>query len=361
MKKSLLCIALLSFASSLFAQQGTPVRNLFGSGPPGAAMAQVVGTTYVDQSTTPPTVYTCTSATLTPSSSTCTWTASGGGGPFPQTVSGTVNSGGIPCFTSTTNEASSATLAAGVLPMGGGAGACVSASSVKDSGGTVSTTEPVATGASPCVGLTPGTGGVYCGNEGTTPTVFPASTDSWWQNSTAHCEDEFANGVELGCALVQPAGVVGVQTITGADYTNTTTTPSTVFSWTLPATTVAKNYRYTCDILWESTAATLVGPVFGLNISAAPTQLTGNAAVQNTLAGADVNGYLSNNTTGSQTLVTSGAAGVTTTNYWAKIWGTIEGAAVAGSTFIINAASTSGVTASLNIRRGAGCDLKLIQ
>ena len=45
---------------------------------------------------------------------------------FPVTVSGTVNSGGIPCFTSTTNEASSAALAANALIVGGGAGVCPS-------------------------------------------------------------------------------------------------------------------------------------------------------------------------------------------------------------------------------------------
>lgn len=155
--------------------------------------------------------------------------------------------------------------------------------------------------------------------------------------------------------------VPSVATVSGADYTNTTVTPSTVFSWTLTPSTVARSYRYNCDILWESTAATLVGPVFGVNLSAAPTQLTASAAVQNTLAGADVNGYLSNTTTGSQTLVTSSAAGVTSTNYWAKIWGTIEGAPVAGSTFIINAASTSGTTANLNIRRGSSCTMVLVQ
>jgi hypothetical protein len=160
---------------------------------------------------------------------------------------------------------------------------------------------------------------------------------------------------------VGPTGILGndgIQTVNGADYTNTTVTPSTVFSWTLPPTAATKTYAYTCDIMWESTAATLVGPVFGVNISAAPTQLTAAASVQNTLAGADINGYLSNTTTGSQTLVTSTAAGVTSTNYWAKIWGTIEGSPTAGATFIINAASTSGTTASLNIRRGSRCVLE---
>jgi hypothetical protein len=151
---------------------------------------------------------------------------------------------------------------------------------------------------------------------------------------------------------------VGTQTVSGADYTNSTTTPSTLFSWTLPATAAAKNYRYTCDITWESTNTTLVGPVFGLNMSAAPTQLTGTGIVNSSLTTvSQAELYLSNTTTGSQTLVTGAAAAVTATNYSAKIYGTIEGAPVAGSTFIINAASTSGTTATLNIRRGSGCTL----
>ncbi len=144
----------------------------------------------------------------------------------------------------------------------------------------------------------------------------------------------------------------GTQTVTGADYTNATTGPTTVFSWTLPATSTAVSYRYTCDIMWESTSTTLVGPVLGVNLSAAPTQLTSAASVQNTLAGADIN-----TTTGHQVVVTSSAAGSTSQNYWAKMWGTIEGAAIAGSTFIIDAASTSSTTALLNIRRGSGCTL----
>jgi hypothetical protein len=49
----------------------------------------------------------------------------GGGSVFPVTVSGTVNSGGIPCFNSATNEESSATIAAGHFVVGGGSGACV--------------------------------------------------------------------------------------------------------------------------------------------------------------------------------------------------------------------------------------------
>jgi hypothetical protein len=80
MKTKLLFLAtLLAIGGSLFAQ-GTPVKNLFGSGAPNANLASVVGTTYVDQSTSPATVYTCTAVTLTNLVSQCTWTAPSGGG-----------------------------------------------------------------------------------------------------------------------------------------------------------------------------------------------------------------------------------------------------------------------------------------
>ena len=277
-----------------------------------------------------------------------------------------LTSGGVVCATSTTAISMTAALTANVIPKGGGAGVCPTNSLLSDNAttlaytGTGGVTAPIAgIGTSP-PSFTVGTGGAIGESEGTIATGL-ASTDIISADSTNHCFHINYNNVDKGCIPGQPAGLVTIQTISGADYTNTTVTPSTVFSWTLPATAVAQNYRYTCDLLWESTAATLVGPVFGLNISAAPTQLTGLASVQNTLAGADVNGYLSNTTTGSQTLVTSSAAGVTSTNYWAKISGTIEGSPTAGATFIINAASTSGTTASLNIRRGSACKLEVVQ
>jgi hypothetical protein len=50
---------------------------------------------------------------------------------YPVTVSGTVNSGGIPCFTSTVQESSSATLPASDILVGGGAGVCPTASALQ--------------------------------------------------------------------------------------------------------------------------------------------------------------------------------------------------------------------------------------
>ena len=71
--------------------------------------------------------------TITPAGNTLTIASSGGGGGtvFPLTVSGAVTSGGIPCFTSTTTEASSALLPATDIVVGGGAGACVTASALQ--------------------------------------------------------------------------------------------------------------------------------------------------------------------------------------------------------------------------------------
>lgn len=64
----------------------------------------------------------------------------GGSSAFPLTVSGTVTSGGIPCFTSAIQESSSGLLTANVLVKGGGAGVCPSSSTITDNGTSVTTT-----------------------------------------------------------------------------------------------------------------------------------------------------------------------------------------------------------------------------
>lgn len=191
-------------------------------------------------------------------------------------------------------------------------------------------------------------------------TTTAAATPLTAQVASSATANAFNVAASSGTAMSDfgPNGIPGLaQTcvISGADYTNSTTTPSTVCSFTLPPTVAAKTYIYTCDFMWESTAATLTGPVMGLNLSAAPTQLTGEEQEWFAVAGTFATGYLSNTTTGSQTLLTGTAAGVTSTNYKMRINGTIEGAATAGSTFIINAAALSNTTSTLNIRRGGSC------
>ncbi len=64
----------------------------------------------------------------------------GGSGPFPQTVSGTTTSGGIPFFSSATSLASSGLLAAKQVLLGGGAGTAPSSDSNLDDGATTANT-----------------------------------------------------------------------------------------------------------------------------------------------------------------------------------------------------------------------------
>jgi hypothetical protein len=94
---------------------------------------------------------------------------SGGTTAYPVTITGGT-SGGIPCFTSSTVQASSAALGAGVLVAGGGAGSCVAASSLTDNGTVVTGAEPIRLGA---------------GTQTTPSYSFSTSTgDGWYERAS---------------------------------------------------------------------------------------------------------------------------------------------------------------------------------
>jgi hypothetical protein len=100
-----------------------------------------------------------------------------------------LTSGGFLYASSTTAFASSALIAANVLPKSGGAGTAPLASSITDNGTTVATTEPItatsiATGTSPPT-CTVGTAGAWCSGEGTAATAA-ASVDDLHGDSTLH-------------------------------------------------------------------------------------------------------------------------------------------------------------------------------
>ncbi len=59
----------------------------------------------------------------------------------------------------------------------------------------------------------------------------------------------------------------------------------------------------------------MTGSQFGVNLSAAATQLTAANSVQNSLTGADINGHFLNTTTGPQKVGVGAAGGVRITNY----------------------------------------------
>jgi hypothetical protein len=97
--------------------------------------------------------------------------------------------------------------------------------------------------------------------------------------------------------------------------------------------------------------------VLGINISAAPTQVTASAFIQSALTGTDTSAHISNATTGAQTVLTGAAAGATSTYYKFSIYGNIEAAPTAGSTFTITGATTSNTTTTINVPRGSACYL----
>jgi hypothetical protein len=105
------------------------------------------------------------------------------GSAFPVTVSGTVTSGGIPYFNSTTQESSSAILNTNILVKGGGAGGAPTNSSITDNGTTISSTEPLALGTATCT--TFGTAGGICPTEGTAPTNVSGAAPLY-PDATAH-------------------------------------------------------------------------------------------------------------------------------------------------------------------------------
>ena len=202
----------------------------------------------------------------------------GGISGFPATVTGGT-SGGIPCFTASTTLSSSAAISANVLIKGGGAGACISASSITDNGTTVATTETISAGTSPPTNAA-GTSGAVIMKEGSAFTGVSA-TDGVYANSTNHCMDIVNQTVDLGCIAnttnfstasncassaspaacgSAPAGAVLVPTGTTSSTLQVNTTAVTANSEIefYPDDTLGTRLSTTCN----STLATLVGGSF---------------------------------------------------------------------------------------------------
>ena len=102
--------------------------------PTGAGTVEATQMWNVIGSSTPPSIGQCWVAS---SATAAGWSGCTGSLAFPLTVSGTVNSGGIPGFTSTTTMASSALLALGHVMLGGGAGATPTTDANLDDGQTL--------------------------------------------------------------------------------------------------------------------------------------------------------------------------------------------------------------------------------
>lgn len=162
-------IAEINLAQTFSAVQTISATN-------GLVLSAMSGTTCLEQ----------ISGVVTSTGSAC----GSGGNAFPETVSGTVTSGGIPYFSATTTMSSSGILNTNILVKGGGAGGAPTNSSVTDNGTTVSTAENITTTGTFSVGSSPpactaGTAGGVCFAEGTALTNV-ASTTGIYADSTSH-------------------------------------------------------------------------------------------------------------------------------------------------------------------------------
>lgn len=173
--------------------------------------------------TSPSTTVNGTTCTL---GSTCTVTAAASSIPFPQTVSGTVTSGGIPYFNSTTQMSSSAVLAANALVVGGGAGAAPS---------TITTGTGVVTALG---NNTNATGGIYTYGTTLPAAMMPALTGDVTNTagSLATTVGKIGgNAVSLGGAFTMSGAFTFTGTVTG----NTSVTFPTSGTLATTAGTVA--------------------------------------------------------------------------------------------------------------------------
>lgn len=158
--------------------------------------------------------------------SSCTVTAAASSIPFPATVSGTVTSGGIPYFSSTTAMASSALLAQYQLVVGGGAGAA-----------------PATLGATGSAGQHLQSGGAAANPSWTTAT-FPATTTAGTILASGTTNTVTATATPtLGVQSTTAGTLTLANTNAGAFPTTLASSASSTAAWTLtlPVATPAAN------------------------------------------------------------------------------------------------------------------------
>ena len=146
------------------------------------------------------------------------------------------------------------------------------------------------------------------------------------------------------------------QRVSGANYTNATTTPSSVFSWTALQTEVNKTWNFDCRMVWQGSAGTTT---LNLYIASAQTPVNeaATATVYTTLAGTETDATVSSGASGNVQIITSAVPGATGTNYKAILTGGVELNAATASTFTILAAA--GTTGTVTILRDASfCTLQ---
>jgi hypothetical protein len=276
---------------------------------------------------------------------------------LPATVSGTVNSGGIPYFSSTTQMSSSAALTANALVKGGGAGVAPSASSVSDNGTTVSTSELVTLSGTAAAAVSPFllNGTIFTGGSGTStvpyaylnfgasPTTFSTNGTLLGINApsgfTGSYVDIRANGgsgllFQIGNTTINTSLAISSGAITSSGNITVGATTDLIFNGrsflASPANgTIVAHSNAVGDNMFESSAFQSIGTKFTASGCSNSTTLggasagsflsgtTGTCAVTITIGGslAATNGWhcsFADHTTPANLLSQTGAASTTT-------------------------------------------------
>jgi hypothetical protein len=256
--------------------------------------------------------------------------ACAGGTPsFPVTVTGTVTSGGIPYFNSTTQESSSGILNTNVLVKGGGAGGAPANSSVTDNGTTVAATEPITTTGSVTTGSGSGVAGAYQCFQGTLGTPGPnafgwtcpttMTTSVWLQSPNAvPAANQF---------MLFPAPTSNVSQFTWTTFASTNMTDSANLTRLTTANTAAA--AMTLDMHLATTANAFILPTLAGCTSSADGALCYDPTNKNTHirintadalavgeAAAIASGFIPKSSSASISLLTASLAddGITTAN-----------------------------------------------
>jgi len=138
---------------------------------------------------------------------------------------------------------------------------------------------------------------------------------------------------------------------TAADYSNATTTPSAFANWSLPA--AALTWSFDCQLAYQSSATTAT-LALSINAQQAPTSQMATAEIYTNTSAALTTATVTSTAAGTVAVLTGGTPAVTAANYIARIFGTIEATATAG-TFAVQAAA--GGTGTVTIKRGSFCRL----
>jgi hypothetical protein len=151
------------------------------------------------------------------------------------------------------------------------------------------------------------------------------------------------------------AGIVrwgNTQRRAASDFTTSSGTLVTLFSWNLPITTT--NYSFRCDLVYSQQTAA-AGLLLGIqSATVSPTSMMASARIYSTVTGTstDATSVITNTT--ATTVLTGAAPAAINTNYQASLYGSIENV---GANVLNVMVATANVADQITILRGSACHL----